>query len=67
MRAGNSALEIMKISIVSQDVGTVVVKIGKGNLRSGPSLRDDIVAKVDYSTVMQVEEGQPGWPCRLAP
>jgi len=40
---------------------TVVVKVGKGNLRSGPSLRDDIVAKVDYSTVMQVEEVQGDW------
>lgn len=40
---------------------TVVVKVGKGNLRSGPSLRDDIIAKVDYSTVMQVEEVQEDW------
>ena len=37
------------------------MKVGKANLRSGPSLRDDIVAKVDYSTVMQVEEVQGDW------
>ena len=40
---------------------TVVVKVGKANLRSGPSLRDDIVAKVDYSTIMQVDEVQEDW------
>ena len=40
---------------------TVVVKVGKGNLRSGPSLRDDITAKIDYGTVMQVEEVQEDW------
>jgi SH3-like domain-containing protein len=40
---------------------TVVVKVGKGNLRSGPSLRDDIVAKIDYGTVMRVEEMQENW------
>jgi len=40
---------------------TVVVKVGKGNLRSGPSLREDIVAKIDYGTVMRVEEVQENW------
>ena len=40
---------------------TVVVKVGKGNLRSGPSLRDDITAKIDYGTVMQVEDMQESW------
>jgi SH3-like domain-containing protein len=40
---------------------TVVVKVGKGNLRSDPSLRDAIVAKLDYGMVMQVEERQDNW------
>jgi N-acetylmuramoyl-L-alanine amidase len=40
---------------------TVVIKVGKGNLRSGPSLRDEITAKIDYGTVMQVEDIQESW------
>jgi SH3-like domain-containing protein len=40
---------------------TVVIKVGKGNLRSGPSLRDERTAKIDYGTVMQVEDIQESW------
>jgi SH3-like domain-containing protein len=43
------------------DRQAVVVKVGKGNMRSGPSLIEDIVAKLDYGTVMQVEEISGGW------
>jgi SH3-like domain-containing protein len=40
---------------------TVVVKVGKGNLRSGPSLSDEITAKIDYGMVMYIEERLESW------
>jgi SH3-like domain-containing protein len=40
---------------------TVIIKVGKGNLRSDPSLRDAISAKLDYGTVMQIENRQDNW------
>ncbi|UCD66887.1 MAG: SH3 domain-containing protein, partial [Deltaproteobacteria bacterium] len=36
-------------------------KVGKGNLRSGPGLTEDIVAKLDYSIVMFVDETRGDW------
>ena len=40
---------------------SVIVKIGRGNLRSGPSLNDEIVAYINYGTVLQIEEAQESW------
>jgi SH3-like domain-containing protein len=41
--------------------GTVVVKVAKGNLRNGPSLADEIVAKLDYGTVMRINDSRGAW------
>jgi len=43
------------------DLQTVVIKVGKGNLRSGPSLTDEIVAKLDYGVVMFIDETRGDW------
>lgn len=43
------------------ELGTTVIKVGKGNLRNGPSLIDEIAAKLDYGTVMIVEETRGDW------
>jgi SH3-like domain-containing protein len=48
-------------STLITDLGTVVIKVGKGNLRSGPGLTEDIVAKLDYSIVMFVDETRGDW------
>lgn len=40
---------------------TVVIKVGKGNLRSGPSLTWEITAKLDYGSVMFVDEFSGEW------
>lgn len=40
---------------------SVILKIAKGNLRSGPSLNDSIVAEIDTATVMQIEKAQGSW------
>ena len=40
---------------------TVIIKVFKGNLRSGPSLKDDIVDKLDYGTVMSVLDRKGEW------
>jgi SH3-like domain-containing protein len=40
---------------------SVILKIQKGNLRSGPSLNDKIVKEVEYGAVMQIEEVQGSW------
>jgi uncharacterized protein YgiM (DUF1202 family) len=40
---------------------TVIIKVFKGNLRSGPSLKDDIILKLDYGTVMSVLERRGEW------
>jgi SH3-like domain-containing protein len=43
------------------DLQSVVIKVGKGNLRSGPSLIDKIVTQLDYNTVMFVDETRGDW------
>ena len=48
-------------STLLSDPGTVVIKVGKGNLRSGPSLTDEIIAKLDYGTVMFLDETRGEW------
>jgi len=40
---------------------TVIIKVFKGNLRSGPSLKDDIIDKLDYGTVMSVLDRKGEW------
>jgi SH3-like domain-containing protein len=40
---------------------TVLLKYNKGNLRKGPSHQDDIVANIDYVTLLQVIEKQQDW------
>jgi SH3-like domain-containing protein len=41
--------------------GTVIIKVWKGNLRSGPSLTDEIIVKLDHGTVMTVVETRGDW------
>ena len=43
------------------DLKTVVIKVGKGNLRNGPTLVDEIVAKLDYGAIMFVEQKEGEW------
>ena len=40
---------------------TVIIKVFKGNLRSGPSLDDDIIVQLDYGTIMSVLERDGEW------
>ena len=40
---------------------TVIVKVFKGNLRSGPSLKDDIIVQLDHGTIMAVLESNEEW------
>jgi SH3-like domain-containing protein len=41
--------------------GTVIIKVFKGNLRSGPSLKNDIIVQLDYGTIMSVLERNGEW------
>jgi SH3-like domain-containing protein len=41
--------------------GTVIIKVYKGNLRSGPSLTDDVIVQLDHGTVMSVEKTLGDW------
>jgi uncharacterized protein YgiM (DUF1202 family) len=41
--------------------GTVIIKVYKGNLRSGPGLTDDIIVQLDHGTVMSVVETRGDW------
>ena len=41
--------------LLSEDE-TVIIKVWKGNLRRGPGVRDAIIAKLDYGTVLPVPE-----------
>jgi SH3-like domain-containing protein len=41
--------------------GTVVIKVGKGNLRSEPGINSEIVSKLDYGIVMLIEETRGEW------
>lgn len=40
---------------------SVVIKVGKGNLRSGPGINDEIISKLDYAIVMTIEETRGEW------
>jgi SH3-like domain-containing protein len=40
---------------------TVIIKVFKGNLRSGPSLKDDIIDQLGHGTVMSVLERSGEW------
>ena len=40
---------------------TVIIKVFKGNLRSGPSLKDDIIVQLDHGTLMSVLERSGEW------
>ena len=40
---------------------TVIIKVFKGNLRSGPSLKDDKIVQLDHGTVMSVLERNGEW------
>jgi SH3-like domain-containing protein len=48
-------------SVLLTELNTLVIKVGKGNLRSGPSLRDEIIAKLDYGLVMFIDESRGDW------
>ncbi len=41
--------------------GTVIIRVFKGNLRSGPSFKDDIIGQLDHGTVMSVLERSGEW------
>ncbi len=41
--------------------GTVIIKVYKGNLRSGPGLTDDTIVQLDHGTVMSVLETRGDW------
>jgi SH3-like domain-containing protein len=41
--------------------GTVIIKVFKGNLRRGPSLKDDIIVQLDHGTIMSVLERNGEW------
>ncbi|GEM_PF-969929 len=41
--------------------GTVIIKVYKGNLRSGPGLTDDVIAQLDHGTVLSVLETRGDW------
>jgi uncharacterized protein YgiM (DUF1202 family) len=40
---------------------TVIIKVFKGNLRSGPSLGDEIIVQLDHGTIMSVLEKKGEW------
>jgi len=40
---------------------SVILKIAKGNLRSGPSLNDSIVKEINNGAIMQIEGEQGSW------
>ena len=48
-------------SVLLTELNTLVIKVGKGNLRSGPSLTDGIIAKLDYGLVMFIDETWGDW------
>jgi SH3-like domain-containing protein len=48
-------------STLLSDPGTVVIKVGKGNLRSGSSTTDEIIAKLDYGTILFLDETRGEW------
>jgi uncharacterized protein YgiM (DUF1202 family) len=40
---------------------SVILKMGKGNLRSGPGYDEGIIREIEYGTVMQLEKTQGDW------
>ena len=40
---------------------SVIIKVFKGNLRSGPSLKDDVIVQLDHGTTMSVLERSGEW------
>ena len=46
---------------LATELGTVIIKVFKGNLRSGPSLKDDIIVQLDHGTLMSVLERSGEW------
>jgi SH3-like domain-containing protein len=40
---------------------TVIIKVFKGNLRSGPNLKEDIIIQLDHGTIMSVLERNGEW------
>ena len=40
---------------------TVIIKVFKGNLRSGPSLKDDVIVQLDHGEIMSVLERKGDW------
>ena len=40
---------------------SVIVKIGRGNMRSGPSLNDELVTQIIYGTVLHIEDVKGDW------
>jgi len=40
---------------------SVIVKIGRGNLRTGPSLDYAIVARINYGAVLLIEDSTESW------
>ena len=48
-------------SLLLNEIRTVIIKVWKGNLRSGPSVTDEIIVKLDYGTVMSVVETRGDW------
>jgi len=41
--------------------GTVIIKVWKGNLRTGPGLTDEIITKLDHGTIMTVVGTREDW------
>ena len=48
-------------SVLLTERNTLVIKVGKGNLRSGPGLIDEIIAKLDYGVVMFIDDTLGDW------
>ena len=48
-------------SVLLTGLNTRVIKVGKGNLRSGPGLTEGIIAKLDYGHVIFVDETWGDW------
>jgi SH3-like domain-containing protein len=40
---------------------TAIIKVKKGNLRSGPDIAENIIAKLDYGTVLSVVKKRGDW------
>jgi len=40
---------------------TVIIKVFKGNLRSGPSLKDNVIVQLDHGTIMTVLKRKGEW------